>query len=62
MSFSQNQALITLIEKKEKDHALSGNWRPISLVNVDTEIMSKVITSIIIIIMKQIQPKSKWFR
>ena len=43
MSFSQKQAVITLVEKKGKDRTLLENWRPISLVNVDAKIMSKVI-------------------
>ena len=43
MSQSQKQAFITLIEKKGKDRSLIENWRPISLVNVDAKIMSKVI-------------------
>ena len=42
---SQKQAIITLIEKKEKDRSFLENWRPISLVNVDTKIMMKVIAS-----------------
>ena len=42
---SQKQAVITLIEKKGKDRFLLENWRPISLVNVDAKIMSKVIAS-----------------
>ena len=45
MSRSQKQALITLIEKKGKDRSLLENCRPISLVNVDSKIMSKVITT-----------------
>ena len=45
MSFSQKQAVITLVEKKGKDRTLLENWRPISLVNVDSKIMSKVIAS-----------------
>lgn len=43
MSSSQKQAVITLIEKKGKDRTFLQNWRPISLVNVDAKIMSKVI-------------------
>ena len=45
MSRSQKQAVITLIEKKGKDRSLLENWRPISLVNVDAKIMSKVIAT-----------------
>ena len=45
MSRSQKQALIKLIEKKGKDRPLLENWRPISLVNVDAKIMSKVIAT-----------------
>ena len=45
MSSSQKQAVITLVEKKGKDRTLLENWRPISLVNVDAKIMSKVIAS-----------------
>ena len=45
MSSSQKQAVITLIEKKGKDRTLLENWRPISLLNVDTKIMLKVIAS-----------------
>ena len=36
---SQKQAVITLIEKKGKDRSYIENWRPISLVNVDTKIV-----------------------
>ena len=43
MSCSQKQAVITLLEKSGKDRALLENWRPLSLVNVGTKIMSKVI-------------------
>ena len=39
------EAVITLFEKRGKDRALLENWRPISLVNVDTRIISKVIAS-----------------
>ena len=45
MSNSQRQAVITLIEKKGKDRTLIENWRPISLVNVDAKIISKVIAT-----------------
>ena len=40
---SQRQAVITLIEKKGKDKRFIKNWRPISLINVDTKVLSKSI-------------------
>ena len=43
MSPSQRQAVITLIEKKDQDRYDLKNWRPISLLNVDAKIASKVI-------------------
>ena len=41
LSISQRQAVIKLIEKKDRDKRFSKNWRPISLLNVDTKIISK---------------------
>ena len=38
---SQKQAIITLIEKKDRDKRLIKNRRPISLLNVDVKIGSK---------------------
>ena len=43
LSNSQKQAVITLIEKKNKDKQKISNWRPISLINADTKIGSKAI-------------------
>ena len=43
LSSSQKQAIIALIEKKDKDKRKSFNWRPISLINVDVKIGSKAI-------------------
>ena len=43
LSTSQKQAVIKLIEKKYKDKRLIKNWRPISLLNVDTKLVSKVL-------------------
>ena len=41
LSISQRQAVIKLIVKKDRDKRFVKNWRPISLVNVDTKILSK---------------------
>jgi len=41
LSTSQKQAMITLLEKKDKDRRFIKNWRPISLINVDVKIASK---------------------
>ena len=43
LSSSQKQALIVLIEKKDKDRRQVKNWRPISLINVDVKIGTKAI-------------------
>ena len=43
MSTSQRQAIITLIDKKDKDRSLLDNWRPISLLNTDVKILSKAL-------------------
>ena len=37
--------MISLIEKKGKDRTLLENWRPISRVNVDAKLMSKVVAN-----------------
>jgi len=43
LSNSQKQAVITLVEKRGKDKRLIRNWRPISLINLDTKIVSKAL-------------------
>ena len=45
LSASQRLGLITLICKDEKNPELLRNWRPISLLNVDNKIISKIITT-----------------
>ena len=45
LSTSQKQAIITLIDKKGKDRLHIKNWRPLSLLNVDYKIVSKVIAN-----------------
>ena len=44
LSRSQNRAVIKFIEEKDKDKKLIKNWRPISLLKVDTKPISKVLT------------------
>ena len=41
LSISQRQAIIKLIEKKDRDKRYIKNWRPISLLNVNIKILSK---------------------
>ena len=42
LSNSQKQAIITLVEKKGKNKKIK-NWRPISFINVDAKIASKIL-------------------
>ena len=44
VSISQRQALIKLIEKRDRDKRCIKNWRPIYLLNVETKIVSKTIS------------------
>ena len=53
MSSSQKQA-ITLIEKKGKDRNYLEKWRPISLINVDAKIASKIIATRIVKVLPEI--------
>ena len=40
--FSERQAIVKIIEKKDKDKCFIKNWRPISLLNVSYKIFSEV--------------------
>ena len=40
---SQRQAIIKLIDKKDRDRRYIKNWQPISLLNVDVKIASKAL-------------------
>ena len=42
---SQRQAVMKSLEKKDKDKSLISKWRPISLLNVDYKIISKIFAS-----------------
>ena len=44
LSISQRQAIIKLIEKKDRDKSFIKNWKPISLLNVDLKILSKALS------------------
>ena len=42
---SQLQAVIKLMEKKERDKRFIKNWRPISLLNIDYKIIAKALAT-----------------
>ena len=44
ISFLQRQAVIKFFEKEDRDKRYVKIWRPISLLNVDTKILSKAIS------------------
>ena len=43
MSISQRRGVITLVPKEDSDRELLNNWRPITLLNLDYKIVSKII-------------------
>ena len=45
LSSSQYQGVITLLPKPDKDHTLPSNYRPITLLNCDYKILSKVLNN-----------------
>ena len=59
---SQRQAIITLIKKPGKDNSMIKSWRPISLLNVDLKILSKILSRRIqILLPKLIGPEQNAF-
>ena len=45
LSTSQKQAIIKLVENKDRDKRFIKNWRPISILIVDIKLISKVLDS-----------------
>ena len=45
LSLDQRRGVITLVPKKDKDLRLLKHWRPISLLNVDYKILTKVLAT-----------------
>ena len=45
LSTSQKQAVMKMLEKKDKDKRFIKNWRPMSLLNTDMKIISKVLST-----------------
>ena len=59
LSTSQRQAVIKLIEKKDRDKTLLKNWRSISLLNVDLKIISKAFASRLKTVLPSIIPSEQ---
>ena len=57
VSSSQKQATIKLIDKMDRDRRHIKNWRPISLLNVDMKVTSKVTSKVLALRLKKILPE-----
>ena len=44
LSYSQGQAVLKPIEKKSRNKKIIENWKPISLLNVDTKLISQALS------------------
>ena len=56
---SSYKATITLIPKPDKDNTKKGNYRPISLMNIDAKILNKILANRI---QKHIKKLTPWNR
>ena len=45
LSSFQKQAVIKMLEKKDKEKRFIKNWRPMSLLNTDMKVISKVLSA-----------------
>ena len=45
LSIEQRRGIISLIPKKDKDSRFLKNWRPITLLNTDYKVLTKVLSS-----------------
>jgi len=62
LSTSQRQAVITLLDKRDKDRMFLKNWRPISLLNFDYKLLSKTLSMRMqVILPKLIHPSQAGF-
>ena len=61
LSSSQKQAVIKHIEKKNKDERFVENWRPISLLNVVTKLISKTLATRVKYFLRISQTKLRYY-
>ena len=54
LSIDQGRGIISLIEKPEKDLLYIKNWRPLSLLNVDAKIYSKILANRLYLVLPDI--------